>query len=244
MHTEIVEGALGEQLGDLAGNPADAGLQGATAVDELQGILGDRHLDLVGGRVGQVQWLQIGLQQEVDLIDMEAVLVLRRQTEGVGEVGADLDDHEAVGVGPGTVELVDACTGVNAEAHPPVHRRSGRRRHDARPEVVEHRLEAAEVGRHEVNRRAGIAQEPLSRTEEPAAVVHPFAHEQLVEVGEQGAEHFEVLEVVALTEGVEEAARHTRSQGHSKTVVGADRCDGFAHRCDHGLTVRPLGRAV
>ena len=96
-----------------------------------------------------------------------------------------------------TLRLTHPSTGIAAEVAI-----------DPRLEVVQHRLEAAEVGRHEVDRRAGVAQEPLGRTEEAAAVVHPRAHEQLVQVGEQRAEHLEVLEVVALAERVEEASGH------------------------------------
>ena len=67
--------------------------------------------------------------------------------------------------------------------------------------MAQDRLETAEVGRYEVDVGAGVAKEPFGRPEEPAAVADALAHEQLVEVGQQGTEHLEALVVVGLAPG-------------------------------------------
>ena len=238
VHAEVVERACCQQLGHLAGNAADAGLQRASAVDVCDRKLGNRGLDRGGWRVGQVQRLAIALHQEVDLVDPQAVLVLAG-TERAWEVRADLHDEQSIGVGAGTVQLVDRGAGVKTEADPTVDRRGGRRRHHPRVEVVQHRLEATKVGGYEIHRGTRVSQEALGGAEEAAAVVHAGVHEQLVEIRHQCTEHLQLLEVGALAECVKEAARHTRPERHGQRIDGPNGCYCIAHLAEHAVTVSP-----
>ncbi len=115
--------------------------------------------------------------------------VLGRVPDGVREVRADLDEQYSIRIGAGGMQLVDRGAGVQAEAHPAVDRHRGRGGHNPRRQVAEDRLEPTKVGRHEIDRRPSVAEEPLCRPEEPAAERHAAASEQLVQVGEQRTEH-------------------------------------------------------
>ena len=225
---EVADAAGRDHLGDLAGDAADARLKGAAVVDEPHRVTGDRGLHLCRFGIGEVERLAVGPHEDVDLVERQAVRVVGFHPERAREVLAHLHDEEPVRVGAGTVQLVDRCAGVQGETDPSVHGHRAGGCHDARAEVAQNGLEPAEVGRHVVDRRTGVAEEPLGRAEEPAAVVDAAPGEERVEVGEQRPEHLEPHEVVAFAQCVEEPARHSRAERHGEGVDVADPVDGLA----------------
>ena len=237
---EVADVALRDHGGDTARDPADAGLQGAPVMDERHRVAGNQALGLRGFGIGKLERLAVGVHEHIDLRELEAVSVLGSVAEGAREVLAHLDHEKPLRVGAGTVQLVDRCAGMQRQAHPAVcgHRRC--RGHHTRVEPPQHRLEATEVGRHEVDVGTGVAQEPLGRAEEPAAVPHALPHEQLVQIGEQRTEHLEMREVVALAERVEETGGDSRSERNCEAVVGAHPRDRLLHRCElHCVPILP-----
>ena len=119
-----------------------------------------------------------------------------------------LHDEHAVRIGARAVQLVDRPAGVEREAAVavPVGRR-GHRRHHPRRLLFEQRREAPEIRRREADVRAGVAQHPLERPEEPRQVVHIRVVEDVAAHREQGAVDAQVLPVVALAERLEELGR-------------------------------------
>ena len=98
----------------------------------------------------------IGLDQQIDLVDMQAMGVVGFDSEGARKVLAHLHDEQPIGIGAGAMQLLDGGAGVHRQAHPAIDGGRSRCGHDTWVEVIEHGSEPAEVGRHEVDRRARV----------------------------------------------------------------------------------------
>ena len=110
---------------------------------------------------------------------------------------------------------------------------------DAGVELLDDGREAPEVRRDELDVGARVAQEPFGRAVEAGEQADAGLREQRVEVGEQRAEHLELLEVVALAERVQEGAGLARSERDRQAVPGPHGRDRGVHRGDrHALPHR------
>ena len=147
-------------------------------------VLGDRPLDVARRRVVDRERLAVALDEDVDLVDVEGVPVVGRQSRGARVTGS-APRRRATARGRrrrDAVRPTDA-PGVQRQAAPPV--AVGRRRgsaHHAGRHRLEQRSEAAEVGGREADVGAAVAEQPLDRAVEPAEVVD-------VRVGEQLGQH-------------------------------------------------------
>ena len=243
MDAEITDVARGDHARDLAGDATDARLQRAPVVDELHRVLRDLPFCFRRLRVREIQRCTVGVHEDVDLVQRETVRVVGLGSERAGEMFADLHDQQPVGIGARHVQFVNGRARMQGEADAPVLRHGRRRGHHARCEMPQHRFEPAEVGRNEVDIRAGIAEEALARAEEATAVVHTLAHEQLVQIGKEGTEHLETSEVIAFTESMEETAGNARSEGDGECVGRTDRRHRLVHVCEvHGGPFRKRAR--
>src|SRR5205085_2130242 len=90
--------ALGQQGGDGVGDVPDAGLQGDAVVDEAGGEPGDRPLHVGGRGVGEVDRVAVAGDQDVDLVEVQAMRVVGLDPEGARELGVGLDDQQPVGI--------------------------------------------------------------------------------------------------------------------------------------------------
>ena len=70
-------------------------------------LLGDRTVDLVGNGVGEVDRRGVGLDDDVDLIEVQAMWMLWHEPEGAREVRRVLDDQQPVRIRARPVQLVD-----------------------------------------------------------------------------------------------------------------------------------------
>ena len=166
-----------------------------------------------------------------------------RQPDGAREVRARFDDAETIGIGGRGLELADARTGVEREAHPAVGvgRRSGRRHH-ARPDLLEHRCEAAEVGGHELDPGPAGEHEPFGWSEEAGPHRHARSEQDLVEVRHQGAEQPEVVPRLACSQCVHQLTGNAGAEGDRERVGRLDqlgRCGGRECRRHASLPTEP-----
>ena len=107
VHPVAATGPIGEQRGDEGWDGADAGLKRGAVGDVGAGELGDREVGVGTGRIRKVDRLGLAFEEDVDLVDVKAVGVLRGQAVGSGVGVGVLDDQEAVGIRPGAMQLVD-----------------------------------------------------------------------------------------------------------------------------------------
>ena len=121
---------LGEQSGDRGRDAADAGLEGGAVGDEPSGVLGDRPLRVPGRRVRQGERSLVALDQDVDLVDVERVRVVRLIARRPREELGDFDDQQAIGIVGDPQQLVVGAARVQREAAPAVGVWRGRRRRE------------------------------------------------------------------------------------------------------------------
>src|SRR2546423_4014556 len=135
--------------------------------------------------------------------------------------------------------------GVQREAAPPLLIGRGRRgRHYPRLLLGQQRLEAAEVGGGEADVRSRIAQHSLDWPEEAAEVVDLGMVEEPRADRQQRAVDAQLLPIVTLAQGGEQAGRLARAQGYPEAVAGLEtagrRFD--AERLGHGPTLPGCAR--
>ncbi len=160
----------------------------------------------------------VGLDQDVDLVDVQGVGVLT-QAERAGEGGLRFDDEEPVGVGPGPVELLDGGAGVQGQAAPTVGvGEGGRRGHDPGRLGLQDRDEAPEVRRGEAEVCPRVPQHPLEGPEEAAQVVDVRVGEDVAEHGQQPAVDAEVGPVGPGAQGLQEGDGLARPQRDAERV--------------------------
>ncbi len=133
------------------------------------------------------------------------------------------DDHDAIGVRRGAVQLAHGRARVQRQAHVAVRigRRRGRR-HQARRELFGHCREPPEVGGQVLDVRAVFDQQTLRRSEEATEVAHARLREQRIQIEQEPAEHFELDPVVAPTERVQQGGGRARAEGRGHRVGRAN----------------------
>ena len=133
VHAVAAAVALGEQRGDRPGHGADAGLQRGAFGDERARALGDRAVGVAGRGVVERQRLGVALDQQVDLVDVQRVRVLRRRAGRSRAVRRHSTSSSRSGSAPGAMQFVDARAGVQRErAQPSASGGDGDGRHHAR----------------------------------------------------------------------------------------------------------------
>ena len=193
--------------------------------NELRGARRERPVDIRRLVLGQDEGRGVVADDHIDFVDVQGVSESRRETERPGQLIVHLDDHDAVGVGRGAVQLADGRARVQRQAQESVVvGRRGRRRHDPRRELLRDRDESAEVGGDELHPRARVAHRPFRGAEEAAAQTDAGLGEHDVEVEEQRAEHLERLPVVAPAERVQEPAGYAGTEWHRERVGGPEQC--------------------
>ena len=186
----------------------------------------------VTGASGRTNGCDVALHEHVDLVDVDAVRVLRLDAVGARQPRVGLDDEQPVGVGAGPAQLVDRRAGVQREAQVAVgvdRRRRGR--DDARCDPLGDEREATEVGRHELDVGTRREQEPLGRAHEAGAQLHPRLGEHRVQVDEERAVDDEILPVVALPQRVQERRGLARTERDPEGVPRPDQRRGLGARC-------------
>ncbi len=248
VHAVVAAVVVGQEPGDGRGDAADAGLEGAPVGDEGPHVTSDLLVHLGGHRVGQDEHGPVALDDQVGVVVVEAVRMVRHDAEGPRGVGHDLGDHDPFGIGDGPVQLGDRRAGVDREAHPALLVGGGHRGgDDPGGDALQDGREAAEVGGDELDVGAGVEQEALGRAVEAAQQVDAGAGEQLVEVHQQRAEDDEVVEALTLAEGVEQAHGLAGAEGNPQAIGVADEVGalfGRVQREGHARSVADrFGRA-
>jgi hypothetical protein len=191
-------------------------------------VLGDRAVGLAGLGLGELQRLAVGLDQDVDLVDVEGVTVVREDPERPGELHRGLDDQQPLGIGACPPAFPGRRARVKGEAAPALGvGRAGRGRHHPRALRLEDRLEAAEVGRSEADVRSLVAQRALHRAEEAREEVNPGVGEELAPNRQQAAADAQLLPVLALAHGLEQGAGLAGPERDAERVGGLEARRGF-----------------
>ena len=167
----------------------------------------------VGGTSGSVGSGRVALDDHVDLVDRQRVRVVGLEAERAREPRVHLDDEQAVRIGAGAVQFVDASRRRAATAT--CGRRVGRRDrrgHHARRQLAHRGREAAEVGRHELHVDARSRSMRSTGPKKPDSRRTPGLEEHHVRREQQRAEQRQVFPVVALAEGLEQARRAGRGR--------------------------------
>ena len=206
--------ALGEQPGDRRRDRADPGLQRVAVGDEGAGVLGDRALGVAGRRVGDRERRRVGLDEDVDLVDVERVAVARAAGRGAREARAR-PRRSAGGRGPRPRASISAAVppACSERLHQPS--ASG----GAAAVAITRGACSSSSGAKrrksagsEADVRAGVAQDALDRAEEAREVVDVGVVEELGADQEQGAVDAQVLPVVALAERLQQRRRLARAR--------------------------------
>ncbi len=193
------------------------------------GVLGDRALDVAGRRVLE--------RQRRPRRSPPARRSRRRGGHGgTRAAGRDVRGNSSEtstissrsGSSADAEQLLEVLPACSERLHQPsrVRRRGGRRHHPGRL-LLEHRLEAAEVGGGEADVGALVAQHALDRAVEARQVVDVRVVEERGEDEQQGRPDPQLLPVVPLAERLEQRRRLAGSERHREGVLGLEQPGGL-----------------
>ena len=209
-------------------------------------MAGDGAVDGARLDVGQDERVAVGLDEHVDLVDVNPMRMFGQESSGTGELRVHLDDEQTVRIdgrrsngvhgGPGMQRQGEEAVGVGGRSH---------RRHDAGGELLGNAGETTEVRRNELHPCATVDKESFRRSEESREVTDPRLGEHGVEVDEQGTEDGEFGPVVSVAECMKKGRGLTGPEGDAEAVGRSEqrrsitRSHALRH---HARTLRAGGR--
>ena len=237
MHAVVAARGARQLARDRRRDRADAGLQGGPVGHERRSVARDLKVRFARLSLGERQGRRVGLDEDVDLLDLQRVPVLGLEPEGPGEVLRDLHDEQALRVLRRPHQLQRRASRVERQRAPAVRvRRRGRGCHRAGRLLLEQRREPAEVRGGKADVRALVAKRPLERPVEPGEVMDVLVVEEGGPDAEQGAVDPQVLPVGALAQRRHERRRLPGREWDPERVRSLQSGGGVgsAERLGHG----------
>ena len=150
----------------------------------------------------------------------------------------DLHDQQSIRIGRGTVQFVDARSGVQRQRHAPAFVGRGRNcRDDARSELSHRRRVTAEIGGHEVDAKAAITKGALDGPEKSRQHTNSGLEENGIRRQQQRGKDCEVFEFVG-GERLQKRTGLTWPERNTDDVARPDQRRGLARRAQPALIRR------